>query len=106
MSSRVRVASGALGVLLGGQASAQWTDDAALNTPVVTETLDHDEIKLGVTSDGTMLQSPDAVNRASIPSSGVSSRVVSRHTRPARFVAAWRMRCTSPFELSPVSRPH
>ena len=32
---------------------AQWTDDAALNTPVVTSAQDQDVIKLGVAPDGS-----------------------------------------------------
>ena len=40
-------------VSLVGVASAQWTDDASVNTPVVAQAQDQDVIKLGVAPDGS-----------------------------------------------------
>ncbi len=53
MLKRCCVALGVVGGFAVGLASAQWTDDASLNTPVVTSALGQDVIKLGVAPDGS-----------------------------------------------------
>lgn len=53
MNARVSWVVGLVLACWSGGALAQWTDDAMLNTPVVTAEHDQDVIKLGVAADGS-----------------------------------------------------